>query len=130
MYYLKAKVIWQNENDLVVETNNIGYRGKKIFNENLEIEKEYKLYLITYHNDFIHQLLFFSDKKVRNLAKILLNIKNIGILTIIKIFKNLNIDEFLIICKEQNINSIMIKTRISEGLSKKIVQEIRNRIFN
>ncbi|WP_342274938.1 hypothetical protein [Spiroplasma endosymbiont of Cantharis lateralis] len=130
MYYLEGTITEQDENFILLKVNNIGYKGYKIFNENLQLNKMLILYVINYKNDYSNDLLFFQSKSIRDLADLILNIKNIGITTIKKIFKNLNHLDFIKICKEQDINSLSRVCNLSESISKKVISEIRLKLFN
>ncbi|AGR42105.1 Holliday junction DNA helicase RuvA [Spiroplasma diminutum] len=129
MYYLKCKILEESDIYLIVESNNIGYKGYKIFKENLDIDKEQFLYLINYKNEFSNELLFFNSKETRDISEIILSIKNIGITSIKKIFTILSIEEFKDICKNQDINKLLEKTKLTEINCKKIIQEIRSKVF-
>ncbi|QHX36648.1 hypothetical protein [Spiroplasma sp. BIUS-1] len=129
MYYLIAK-IKEIENELItVESNKVGYKGYKMFNTKVEIEDELTLYVINYKNEYINEFLFFNNKKLRDICEELLNIKNIGINTIRKLFLNLDYDEFILICKDQKVDELIKQTKLSELTCKKIIQEVRSKVF-
>ncbi|AUB31537.1 hypothetical protein [Spiroplasma floricola] len=130
MYYLKCTIKDISTDLIIIESANIGYKGFKLFNDFVEKEQEINLYVVNYKNEFINELLFFNKKESRDLCEILLNIKNVGITTIKKIFLKMKYEHFIKLCEEQHIDEIILKTKLSETICKKIVQEIRNKIFN
>ncbi|AUM62643.1 hypothetical protein [Spiroplasma monobiae] len=129
MYYLKSKIKDFNGEYITVEINGIGYKGIKMFKEELLIDQEILMYTIKYENDYINEILFFLEIKAREICEIILNIKNIGITTIKKLFTNLNYKEVIKICKEQDINRLMVSTKLSESICKKVIQEVRSKLF-
>ncbi|ALD66399.1 hypothetical protein [Spiroplasma cantharicola] len=130
MYCLEGYILEQDEECLLLKVNQIGYKGFKIFKENFALNKLKLLYVINYKNEYSNDLLFFESKKVRDLSELILNIKNIGISTIKKIFKNVSEENFIKICKEQDINTLNKISNLSESICKKVINEIRFKLFN
>ncbi|WP_338984256.1 hypothetical protein [Spiroplasma endosymbiont of Diplazon laetatorius] len=129
MYYLRCKLKEIEDDFIIVESNQIGYKGYKLFKSTTKLEEEMNLFLINYKNDYINEILFFDNKETRDICEILLNIKNIGITTIKKIFVNLSHEEFKVICKEQKVEELIISTKLSETICKKVIQEVRSKLF-
>ncbi|QBQ07679.1 Holliday junction DNA helicase RuvA [Spiroplasma gladiatoris] len=132
MYYLNAKVIEVYNNEVLVEVNNIGYKGiivsKNI--KDIKVGKNQKIYFYNYRNEYTDEYLFFINEQILNLAKTLLQIKFFGIKTLLALFYSLDYEELIEAVKSKHYDLIKEKTSIKESLVKEIFVIVGSKVLN
>ncbi|QGS51917.1 hypothetical protein [Spiroplasma tabanidicola] len=132
MHYIKSKIINIENNLIIVENNNIGYKGYLIdtLNRDLKIDNEVKLFYLNYRNEFIDESLFFIDENVLNLSKQLLQIKYFGIKTLNNLFNNISFNDLINYVNNQEIDKVMKLTNIKLNILKEVFSIVSDKILN
>ncbi|AHI52871.1 Holliday junction ATP-dependent DNA helicase RuvA [Spiroplasma culicicola] len=130
MFYLKAKIIKIYQNEIILEVNNTGYHGYLIEVSSIQLNQEVLIYFINLKTDYSDQYLFFTDKENYLMAKLLLEIKNVGIKTILSIFKTLTANELIAYAKNSDLNAILLATNVGQNICQKIIIKIRSKYLS
>lgn len=86
IYCIRGILNSKNDNYIVVLNNNLGYRFMYYGND-LMLSKEYCFYILTIFNDNVNYYIGYIDENEMLFYKRLLNIKGIGLKSIIKLSK-------------------------------------------
>lgn len=130
MIYMIATIIEIVQNKLVIESNKTGYCGFYIFDSYPELNQEIYIYVLRVQNEYTDEYIFFEKRNTRNLAKLLLTIKNFGIKSLIDLFTNISYDQLIKYCKENKFNELFLDTKLNQDLCRKIINLIKSKILN
>ncbi|AOG60548.1 Holliday junction DNA helicase RuvA [Spiroplasma helicoides] len=132
MYYLNAKLVNVSSNEIIVESNDIGYKGFIVdsYDKTFNVDNNIKLYVLNYKNEYVDEYLFFQNLDVYKVANLLLSIKNFGIKSLLAIFSNIDYEKFINYVKNKEIIELVRVTGIGENKIKDIVTVISKNLLN
>lgn len=126
--YIKGKITNFEENYLVLENNNIGY---KIFTPNssaYEIDEEYKIYIYEHRREDELSLYGFKNKLEKNLFLKLIGVKGIGCKMAILMIREDSMNSLIEAIEKSDIEYIMSYPKIGEKIAKQIILDLKGKV--
>lgn len=128
LFSLKGKLIFKNNNYIVIEVNNIGYEIYVANVNNFELEQNYFIYVVTINREDSKYLCGFLNLEEKNTFILLNTIKGIGPKTSLSILKSLSYREFYNAITTGNISLLKKQKNIGSKTAEIIIKELKNKI--
>ena len=129
--YIKGKVVELNPTEVVIETNNFGYRiliSLQTFSQ-LTPDTECKLYLYHHIREDTELLYGFFDKEERYIFSLLLNVTGVGPNTAKLMLSSLSTEELRNAIISEDINKIKSVKGIGLKTAQKIIIDLKDKII-
>lgn len=125
-----AKIIEVKSHRVIIENNAIGYLGYFIGEEILKVDQEVRLFLLKIENDYMSEYIFFESSDIRNLAKLLLEIKHFGLKSLLDLFNKISYPKLLDLCRENDLENLIITSGLNALICKEIMNLVKAKVFN
>ncbi|HRT32810.1 MAG TPA: Holliday junction branch migration protein RuvA [Bacteroidales bacterium] len=129
--YIKGKVVELNPTEVVIETNNFGYRiliSLQTFSQ-LTPDTECKLYLYHHIREDTELLYGFFDKEERYIFSLLINVTGVGPNTAKLMLSSLSTEELRNAIISDDINKIKSVKGIGLKTAQKIIIDLKDKII-
>lgn len=124
--YIKGKIVYIKEFDIVVEVGNFAFRIKTPSKFN--INNEEIIYIEHFIKDEQIKLYGFKTVEEREIFNQLININGVGVKQTLKLLKNLGVEEIYRGVKERDIKLFSSVSGIGKKLSQRIILELSEKL--
>lgn len=127
--YLKGRVIWNNENEIIINVDGVGYQvevtgNKLVYSKNKEVE----LYIYTYVREDTLALYGFNTLEERKLFITLLTITGIGPKAAKNILSSLPYDKFINAILTENVAVLKEISGIGPKTAQRLILELKSKV--
>lgn len=127
--YLKGRVIWNNENEIIINIDGVGYQvevtgNKLVYPKNKEVE----LYIYTYVREDTLALYGFDTLEERKLFIILLSITGIGPKAAKNILSSLSYDKFINAILTENVAVLKQISGVGPKTALRLILELKSKV--
>lgn len=129
-YSLRGKIVEIFENHLILEVNDFSFLIYVIRTDVFYINQTIKLLIV---NLFINEresvLIGFLNNDCKEAFLKLINIKNVGPKTALKILKNISVSDLYLAIRMEDTNFLVKNTGINEKIALQIIIELKNKVL-
>lgn len=126
--YIKGKITDQTSNQIILETNNIGYEITVSNPYSFELEKEEKIYLYEHIREDEHTLYGFKNQEEKELFLKLINVKGLGPKMAMPMFATGSINGIVDAVERENILYLKKFPKIGEKVAKQIILDLKGKL--
>ncbi|MEJ6952040.1 Holliday junction branch migration protein RuvA [Natronospora cellulosivora (SeqCode)] len=127
--YLKGKVIWQVEDKVIIDVNDVGYQVY-MPNTNLIENMSAELYIYTYVKEDKLDLYGFSTMEEKELFEILISVSGIGPKAAMNIISTLALESFVNAILTENVSTLKQISGIGPKTAQRLILELKNKVEN
>lgn len=126
--YIIGKVTDQTSNQIILETNNIGYQINVSNPYSFELDKEVKIYLYEHIREDEHTLYGFKNPDEKELFLKLINVKGLGPKMAMPMFATGSINGIVDAVERENILYLKKFPKIGEKVAKQIILDLKGKL--
>lgn len=127
--YLKGRVIWNNDNKIIINVNNVGYQVEIADSNHIHLNsKEIELYIYTYVREDTLALYGFKTLEERKLFITLLSISGIGPKAAANILSSLSYDKFINAILTENVAVLKQISGIGPKTAQRLILELKSKV--
>lgn len=127
--YLKGKLKWQSDNQIIIDINGVGYLVEvtEVFHSSRMGEKV-SVYVYTYVREDALKLYGFETMEERKLFETLLSVSRIGPKAGLNILSTLSYNRFINAIMTENISVLKEVSGIGPKTAQRLILELKNKI--
>ena len=126
--YIIGKVKDQTSNQIILETNNIGYEINVSNPYSFEIEKEVKVYLYEHIREDEHTLYGFKNIEEKELFLKLISVKGLGPKMALPMFATGGVNGIIDAIERENILYLKKFPKIGEKVARQIILDLKGKL--
>ncbi|MFW5981353.1 MAG: Holliday junction branch migration protein RuvA [bacterium] len=126
--YLKGRIIWQQENQIIINVNNVGYQVEVTTSNIVAKNKEVELYIYTYVKEDRFDLYGFETLEEKELFVVLLGVSGIGPKAAVNIISTLSYDSFINAILTENVAVLKQISGIGPKTAQRLILELKSKV--
>ena len=126
--YICGKVVFQENNYIVIDNNGIGYNVYVANPYSYELNKEYKVYTYYHQSEYEFSLYGFHDTTEKDLFLRLINVKGLGPKVALPMFATGSVDGIVDAIDRENILYLTKFPKVGEKLARQIILDLKGKL--